>query len=191
MAGPPDIPADTLDELLRAGDQAFDEFRTLNAHRHHLFIPCDARGAYEALRELRSRGTTFVELGSGAGIVTVMADLLGFEAYGIEIEPWLVERSVEIASDFGSGAVFAEGSFVPTEYQDAVELLSGDRLTITDGACGFDELDLELSDFDCVFAYPWPGEEDWLTEMMRRHGREDALLVTYDVSEGFRVLNED
>ena len=116
-----------------------------------------------------------------------MADLLGFEAYGIEIEPWLVDRSIELADQFGSAAIFAEGTFVPLAYQDEIEHLSGDYLTPTNGSYAFDELGLELSDFDLVFAYPWPGDEDWLGELIRRHARADTILLTYDASEGFQV----
>jgi len=187
MSDQPSIPAETLDRLIRSGGEAWDEFRALTSDRHHLFIPCDHRGAYEALRRLRSRAATFVELGSAAGVVTIMADLLGFEAYGIEIEPWLVNRSIESAEEFGSRAVFAEGTFVPRDYQDEVEHLSGDFLTPTDGADAFGELGLELSDFDLVFAYPWPDDEAWLDELMRRYARADAIMLTYDVTDGFRL----
>lgn len=186
MSDPPTIRTATLDRLIRAGDEAWAEFQAIAKHRHHLFIPCDHRAAYQALREIRSRAATFVELGSGAGIVTIMADLLGFEAYGIEIEPWLAGRSIEIAAHFDSGAVFAEGTFVPPEYQEEIEHLSADNHTPTTGACALEELGLELSDFDLLFAYPWPGDEDWLQELVRRHARADAILLTYDVSEGFR-----
>ena len=79
-----------------------------------------------------------------------------------------------------------EGSFVPSECQDEVENLSADFLTPTAGACAYDELGLELDDFELVYAYPWPGEEDWLLDIVRRFGHRDALLVTYDVAEGFR-----
>ena len=187
MSDPPSIPTATLDRLIREGRDAWDEFRAVAKDRFHLFIPCDHRAAYETLRGLRSRATTFVEFGSASGVVTIMADLLGFEACGIEIEPWLVSRSIEIAEGFGSGAVFAEGSFVPPAYQEEIEHLSSDFLTPTNGACAFDELGLELSDFDLVFAYPWPGEEDWLGELMRRHARADAILLTYGVSDGMQV----
>ena len=185
----PDLPAldeATLERLFRAGSEAWEEFRVVAKDRYHLFIPCDHRGAYEVLRRQRSRASTFVELGSAAGVVTILADLLGYEAYGIEIEPWLVERSCRIAEDLGSGATFAEGTFVPPAYEDEVEHLSGDFHTPTNGACAYHELGLELSDFDLVFAYPWPGEEDWLQELSRRLMRPDATLLTFDVSEGFR-----
>jgi len=187
MSAPPSVPEAMLERLIREGMDAWEEFRGHAQDRHDIFIPCDHRGAYRELRELRSRALTFLELGSCAGIVTIMADLLGFEAYGIEIEPWLVDRSVENAARFGSGAVFAEGTFVPPDYQDEVEHLSGDFLTPTDGADAFEELGLVLSDFDLVFAYVWPDEGDWMEELIQRHARADAILLTYDAREGFRV----
>ena len=190
MPYPPSIRAATLDRLILEGADAWEEFRVHARERHHLFIPCHHREAYAALRALRSRATTFVEFGSAAGVVTIMADLLGFEAYGIEIEPWLVKRSIGLAERFDSGAVFAEGTYVPPAYQDEIELLSGDHLTPTDGASAFEELGLELSEFDLVFAYPWPDDEDWLHELFRRHARPDALLLTYAVNDGFQVSEQ-
>ena len=187
----PSIPPAVLDRLLEAGSEAWDEFRALANERFHLFIPCDHRGAYEALRKLRAHAVTFVELGSASGVVTIMADMLGFEAFGIEIEPWLVNRAVDLAEEFGSSAVFAEGSFVSPDYVDELENLSAEFHTPIDGADGFDELGIELSECDLVFAYPWPGEEDWLREMVRRFGRPDTLLLTYDVREGFRLSDPE
>ncbi len=157
------------------------------ADRHSLFIPCDYLGVYEELRKLRERAATFVEFGSGAGIATIMADLLGYEAYGIEIDPWLVDRSIELADQFKSNAIFVEGTFVSQHYQEEIEHLSEDSFTTTAGADAFEEIGLDLASFDLVFAYPWSGEEDWLRELIRRHARADTLLLTYDVTEGFRV----
>lgn len=185
------IDRDTLKTLIAEGAQLWDDFRRETTDRHHLFIPCDHHDVATVLAELTDRGSTFLELGSAAGVVTIIADLLGFEAYGIEIEPKLVERSIELAESFGSNATFVEGSFVVPEYQNEIELLSADRITPTDGADAYDEMGLELSDFDVIFCYPWPGEEAWLAEMMRRHARPDAVLLTYDAKEGFRIGFED
>ena len=175
-----------LERLLRAGETAWQDFEAHAADRHHLFIPCDQRGAAKALEGL-PRGL-FVELGSAAGVVTIAADLLGFEAYGIEIEPWLVERSRELAARFASRASFAEGSFVPADYRDEVDLLSSDFLTPTEGADGLEELGLSFTDIDVLFCYPRPNEHDWLRQLVHRYARPDALLLTYDGCEGFEVL---
>lgn len=156
--------------------------------RHHLFIPCDYQDAYEALQGLTDRAHSFVELGSGSGVVTILADLLGLEACGIEAEPWLVERARQVAEELGSGAVFAEGTFVPVEYEEEIVNLSDESLTPMIGADGFEELGIELSEFDLVFAYPWPGDEEWLYELIRRYARKDVLLLTYGNRDGFHVL---
>lgn len=188
MLAPPSIREDTLAALFQHSDELWTEFRARLGERHHLVIPCDLRAAYETLRHLGEHATHFLELGSATGAVTILADLLGFEACGIEIEPWLVENAIEMAEQFSSGATFAEGSFVPAAYQDETHLLSADFHTPTHGACAYDELSLELDDFDLIYAYPWPGDEDWLLEMIQRHARPDARLLTYDVSEGFRLF---
>ena len=185
------IPSATLAELIDAGSDVWDEFRARAYDRFHRFIPCDHFAAYEALRKLRDRASTFVEFGSASGVVTIIADLLGFEACGIELEPHLVDRSIELAKRFHSRATFAEGSFVPPEYQDDIENLSADFHTPTTGACAYDELGADLDEFDLVYAYPWPGEEDWLIEIVRRFGRSNALLLTYDAAEGFRLSEGD
>jgi len=184
---PPAISAETLSRLLDEGDRTWEECRVRRENRYHLFIPSDHASVYDILRLLTDRASSFVELGSGGGVVTVMADLLGYDAYGIELEPWLVDRSIELAEEFGSNASFTEGSFVPPTYQEEVEHQSGDHLTPTAGARAYDELGLELDDFDLIFAYPWPGEEDWLDELVLRYARPEALLLIYDSSGGFRL----
>ena len=52
---------------------------------------------YESLAQLRGRVLTVLEWGSGLGVVTIMASRMGFEAYGIEAEPDLVEYSENFA----------------------------------------------------------------------------------------------
>jgi len=183
----PRIEPATLQRLLERGERYWNEFQVQMGQRHHLFVPCDQVETYAVLRELREHASSFLEFGSAAGVVTIMADLLGYEAWGIEIEPVLVQQSIRLAEDFGSQAEFAEGSFVPLAYRDEIAQLSADRVTPTAGACALDELGIDLQDPDVIFAYPWPGEEDWLHEMMRRHARMDTTLLTYDATEGCRA----
>jgi len=191
MSRLPIVTPDTLDRLLREGRSLWDQFEMREINRHHLFVPCDHAAAHDQLRALRSRASTFLEFGSAAGVVTILADLLGYEACGIEIEPWLVQAADALAQRFDSAATFVEGSFVPPAYQDEVRHMSSDRITPTGGASAYEELAMELTDFDLVFAYPWPGEEEWLFELMRRHARGDAMLLTYDLQEGFTATVVD
>ncbi len=176
-----------LDELLAAADVGWRDFRSARGERFHGFIPADPRDAWEALIRERSTSASFLELGAGMGVIAILADWLGYDAWGIEIVPELVTASRDLAERFDSGARFIEGSFVPPAFRDEIELLSADFLTLTEGADAYDEMGMSLADFDLVYAYPWPGEEDWLAELVRREAGPHTRLLTYSVSDGFVV----
>lgn len=108
-----------------------------------------------------------------------MADLLGFEASGIELSPDLVDTARGLARRFDSGARFAVGSFLPSDYQ--WQSSTGDRRlgTIGDGRSGYVELQHPLEDFDLVFAYPWSGEEPIMHDLMQRFGGAQARLLLH------------
>lgn len=176
-----------VDELLRTGAEAWRDFLANRDDHFHLFIPADQRAVYERLRGLRSEAHSFLELGAGMGIITILADLLGFDSYGIEIEPELVSASRALAAEFGSGATFVEGSFVPPGYRDDVELLDADFHSPAEGADAYAELGMDIADFDLVYVYPWPSEEEWTEELVRRHAGTHTRMLTYSVSEGVEL----
>jgi hypothetical protein len=150
------------------------------------FVPANYPEIYLALKRLRGRGPAgggtarFLEWGSGIGTVTIMADLLGFESYGIEIDPDLVARAESLAARFESGATFVEGTFFPDGYRPprGAGGAKGVR-TKLGGRPGYDVLGLDVSDFDVVYAYPWPGEETLYEDIFDRHARPGATLVCY------------
>lgn len=178
-----------LDGLLRAGAEAWRDFSQTHGGTFHRFIPADYRDAHDLLVRERGRANSFLELGSGFGVVTILADLLGYDAYGIELEPELVDVSIGLAEDFQSDATFVEGTFVPAEFRDEVALLDPDFLSVTatEGADAYAELEMDLADFDLVYVYPWPGEEEWAAELVARHGGPQTRMVTYSVRDGFQV----
>jgi hypothetical protein len=143
----------------------------------HPFMPANYDNVLRCLIGLRSPGLRFLEWGSANGVITIMADLLGFDACGIEIDGRLVDTARELASRFSSRARFATGSFLPDGYSWRSE--SGDhRLgTIGYAKAGYEELGIDLEEFDIVFGYPWSGEEPVMHDLMVRRGREDALLL--------------
>lgn len=189
MQTPPNDPR--LDVVLRRGAEIWRDWCVEHEGLFHRVIPADHALAIEALRTELPRAHSFLELGSATGVVTILADLLGFDAYGIEIEPRLVDVAEALAEEVESRATFAQGTFVPTEYKDEVSLLESDYLTPTEGADAYEELGLDLGDFDLVYAYPWPGEEDWLIEMVRRCAGPSTRLMLYTVRDGFEVLEPD
>ena len=178
------LPAELVADLCAQGEQAFADFTTRCGDLYHPFVYSDYQLAYRALSLLAAEAQTFLEWGSGVGTVTILADLLGYEAHGIEQDPRLLEQAEALASRFGSSASFAEGSYVPTDLQEEIDLQSTDFLTTTEGEPAYARLGMELSDFDLIYVFPWPGEEELHLEIMRRHARADALLLTYGATDG-------
>ncbi len=174
--------------LIEEGRERWRRFdREVRRGRWHPFVPADHQRALRTLLSLREPGRLFLEWGSAMGVITIMADLLGFEAYGIELDGELVAVARELARKHGSGARFAQGSFLPAGY--AWQSPDGDsRLgTIGQGRPGYAELRRELADFDVVWAYPWTGEEPIMRDIMRRCGRADGCLVLHGPHEDERV----
>lgn len=151
------------------------------------YVPADYPMVYEELLKLRGHAINFLEWGSGLGVVTIMASRLGFDAYGLEISPELVEQAEQLAKKFGCQPKFAVGSFVPTQYEWDPQMGEDGLRTDFDAADGYDEIGMSLDDFELVYAYPWPDEHDVFQDIMKKHGAQNSLFMTFDVREGIAV----
>jgi SAM-dependent methyltransferase len=155
-----------------------------NAPAYALYVSADYKAIFDKLCELRGRVDTILEWGSGLGVVTIMANRLGFDAYGIEAEPDLVKLAEGLASKYQATPRFVVGSFIPAEFEE--DLPAGEEFgrTLTTATPAYEELDMELRDFDLVYAYPWPDEHGIYRSIMRRHASRHALYMRYDAREG-------
>jgi hypothetical protein len=160
-----------LSQLAEEGWEMWARFdRDVRHHSWHSFVPAEYERVLVALLALRKPGLRFLEWGSATGIIAVMADLLGYESYGIELDEHLVDIAVETATRYGSGARFAVGSFLPEGYVWRPRDGDGRLGTVGEGASGYLRLSRPLDDFDLVYAYPWGGEEAMMRDLMRAHG---------------------
>ena len=175
-----------LDDTLRRKiaelqDEGFEIWRRFDQevrqHDWHPFVPVEYNAVLQMLLDVRKPNLRFLEWGSGSGVVTIMADLLGFEAYGIEIDGPLTAVARELAAKYDSNAKFAEGSFLPAGYEWKARDGDNRMGTIGTGKSGYLELGLPLEEFDVVYAYPWDGEAQIFRDVMKRYGRADALLL--------------
>ncbi len=184
-----------LDALCVDGWALWERFdTTVRARGFHPFVAADYDTVRAALVSHRAPGQRFLEWGSATGVITVMADLLGFEAYGIELDGALVRTARELAARFNSRAQFVAGSFLPTGYRwKATTRVSTDvpddahAVRTGDGPSGYLQLGRALDDFDVVFGYPWGGESHLMLDLMQRYGRRDALLLLHDTVDGVRA----
>jgi hypothetical protein len=184
----PDSLRARLDALVAEGWDIFERFdNEVRQKKWHPFVAADYDRVLEALLPLRAPGLRFLEWGSATGVITIMADLLGFEAYGIELDPALVGVARDLAQRHGSSAKFVAGSFLPTGYHWRSP--SGDERigTIGYGESAYPRMGHPLEDFDVVYAYPWTGEEPMMRDLMRSYGSRDARLLIHGGESGVQV----
>ena len=183
---------DRLHALIDEGQRVWRRFdEDVRRKNWHPFMPADYESMVNALVPLRANeppGLRFLEWGSATGVITIAADMLGFEAYGIEIDEQLVAMARDLARTFDSGARFAAGSFLPDDYvwQDEDGDTRLGTLT-TDAASGYAELGLGLEAFDLVFGYPWSGEEPVMRDLMKQRAAPHARLMLTGIG-GPRVV---
>lgn len=180
-----------IDALCEEGREIWDRFdREVRSRDFHPFVAADYDVVLAALLAQRGPGQRFLEWGSATGVVTIMADLLGYEAYGIELDARLVATARELAARHGSGARFAAGSFLPTGYRWRPRNGDGRLGTIGEGASAYPELGHPLEDFDVVYGFPWHGEEAMMHDLMRVYGGRGARLLIHGVPDGVRVFRD-
>ena len=155
------------------------------------FVPSDYELVYRALasvQELRlATGRRFLEWGSGVGVVSCLAAQIGFDAVGIEIEAVLVEIARRLAADHGFDVQFACGSYVPDGAEPLVDIIGEVTWLRTDRPDCYAEIELDTEDFDVVYAFPWPGEEQVIFDLFTHSAAVGTLLVSYHSQEGLRV----
>ena len=174
-----------LPELYAEGDELWNH--QMRDFHFRDYVAADVERVFQALAMLKDRAETFLEWGSGLGLITSSASLLGYQAAGIEIDPKLYRHAERLANKYSTGAEFSFGSFVPDDYLLSDEFEHELYRTILDEHDGYGDLDMELRDFDLVYAYPWPGERAFFLDVVRQCGRPGMLFMTYDVREGIQV----
>ncbi|MCU0959985.1 MAG: hypothetical protein MUF48_07750 [Pirellulaceae bacterium] len=124
------------------------------------FVPCDYGVFYRALSAL-PRGA-FCEWGSGIGIGTGLAALLGFRSHGIEIHAELAAASRRLLADLGLEATIETGDYL-------VHRVAA----------------------DVYYAYCWPGQMlDVQRRFLEIAPPESRLLLAYG-AEDIRCLAGD
>lgn len=179
--------AHRLDALVEEGAAIWRRFdREVRDREWHPFVAADYAKVRRLLGSLPANGARFLEWGSATGVITIMADLLGFDAYGIELDARLVGIARDLAERHRSRARFYCGSFLPSGYRFLTPGEGDGRLgTIGEGPPAYAAMKHALDDFRYVYAFPWSGEEALMLDVMQRYGARDALLLLHG-DEGVR-----
>jgi hypothetical protein len=190
-----DLPADRPDppgnvcRFIREADRRIAEFQRLTPVS--AFVPSDYTAVYGVLAALADgtlmRGSTFCEWGSGFGAVADLAAWLGFAAHGIEADGELVAEARQLATDYALDVEFAHGSFIPPGGEARIHTAGRYSWFVTEADYAYEELGLDPDDFDLVFAYPWPDEEEITSDLFERYAGPGAVLLTYHGGHDFRL----
>jgi hypothetical protein len=151
------------------------------------FVPSDFEQVFRALHAVRlhtPEAVNFCEWGSGMGVITCLAAILGFDAVGIEIDARLVRESRKLARDHRVRAQLVQGSYVPDGHESEEDFDESHVMTLEHGRAAYEELGLDPDDFDIIFAYPWPGEDDVVSAIFRRYAARGAILITFHGQDG-------
>ncbi len=143
-------------------DDAEDRVEELEARmRNGRFVPGDCRYAYQVLAWLLGTGrirpgAAFLEWGSGQGMVTILAALLGYAATGVEIDEALVQEARELAGRYDAPARFEHGTY--DARAAGLKVITAKKRTV-------------------VYVYPWPGEEPFFLQLFAETAPSGAWLL--------------
>lgn len=140
-----------------------------------LFEPADGRISWNLLNSVvqqlfPERKPVFCEWGSGVGLVTLLASIIGMPATGIEIEEELIDQSREFSRQYALPASFYHASIYPDDNPMP---------------------SVNYEDIDLFFAYPWPNEIAQMTGLFKQVASDDAVLVCYHGGQNYRVLSRN
>ncbi|HBE96141.1 MAG TPA: hypothetical protein DDW68_03075 [Verrucomicrobiales bacterium] len=180
---------DNIASLLAEGSRRCDGFFEAGlGRRYPRYLPSNPAIIYAAIVYLKEtgllRGNVFCEWGCGFGIATCMASLLGFEAYGIEIETEIADFAVQLASDQNIPVEIICTSYLPEGYEECEGIGGKDLLppeATTSGGVPIDTTPiydgLDPGEVDLFFVYPWPGQEGLMMDLFKAVASEDAILL--------------
>ena len=116
-----ELPADVNNFLVEADrriDELFDSERNRKVPR---FIPSNAELLYNHLSAIISEdiclSDNYCEWGSGYGVGTCLASMLGFKSFGIEIEPSLADASRTLAEESNIEVTILETDYMPEGFE--------------------------------------------------------------------------
>ncbi len=180
--------------LINLATRRIDAFMAANDSVTENFVTCDFHLLDQALTWIEENhlltGRQFCELGSGFGVAALLASARGMESVGIEIDAALVGQASNLADDLDLPAKFYCGSFIPRGVPEILDLSSEVEHVATDEGDIYQEIGLELDDFDLFFAFPWPGEQFFFEAIFQAGAAKNALLLTYRGRDGMHLIRK-
>jgi len=206
MEGPEARVSDQVARLIATCSRGWERFfADYDDHQAPRFVPSVPERVFAVLEEVTRRQLpptqVFCEWGSGFGTATCLAALLGYEAYGLEIDEELVRLSRAIARRLGIRVTMLCTSLFPAGYEasagsDGAALVTPGSVrdhhdtTEARGPQRYDGMEIAIADIGLFFVYPWPEERELMQELFEAVARAGAILVMYHTDTDIRVLRK-
>ncbi|WP_231612533.1 hypothetical protein [Novipirellula galeiformis] len=182
-------------ELIEEANERVDAFTKNRRDTIRNFVVSDFELVGAAIQWLVENripcGDSFLEWGSGFGVVTMLAAIEGMDAVGIEVERDLIDQSRRLAEDFDIDAEFVEGSFLPDDRSVIESVIQDFENVDIDSPSAYDALGKSIDEFDLIFAFPWPGEQGYFAAVFDHFAADGALLLTYDGRNQLRLQRRE
>jgi hypothetical protein len=186
--------------LIATCSRGWERFFADNDDQAPRFVPSVPEIVFAALNEVTEQhlppNRIFCEWGSGFATATCMAALLGYKAYGIEIEAELVSLSRAIARQLRIPVEIICTSMFPKGY-GSFSGVSGAELVKPESfshhhqsPLHYDGMDIDIADIGLFFAYPWPEERELMQELFDAVAAAEAILVAYYTDKNVRVFRK-
>lgn len=185
--------SDEVARLLDTCSRGWERFfADTDDHQAPRFVPSIPEIVFSALEEVTKQNLppkrVFCEWGSGFATATCIAALLGYKAYGIEIEEELVRLSRAIARRLRIPVEIICTSMFPEGYDmyagvDGATLMTPTLFSkhndMDKRPLRYDGMDVDIAEIGLFFAYPWPEEQTLIQELFDAVAGEGAILVSY------------
>lgn len=146
------------------------------------FVASDFQLVHQAIDLIRKQqlvsGNRFCEWGCGFAVVSCLADQLGWDVIGIEAEADLIVEARQTIADLQGSVELWHGNFLPAGSERLADDLGLPSLGHSEDSV-YPDIGLYVDDFDLIFAYPWPGEGDFLEAVFEKYAEPGACFLTF------------
>ena len=180
-------------------DELFDTEKNRKVPR---FIPSNAELLYKHLSSIVSGdfnlGDNYCEWGSGYGVGSCLASMLGFNSFGIEIEPSLVQASRALSKKTHIDVTIIESDYMPEGFEcyegsGGAELIRPENYVYRTSEyidVGYEGMEINLDEIDVFFVYPWPGEQEFMLEFFQAVAADGAIFLVYLGDDDFALYRK-